>query len=130
MKERLRQFMLGRYGVDQFGQFLNIASIILLLLGILFSPLLEGIAFALILYGCFRMFSRNMEKRSAENAAYNALLQRIKGWFSLRKRQFAERKTHRFHRCPSCKQYLRVPKGKGKISITCSKCHAQFVRKT
>lgn len=130
MKERLRQFMLGRYGADQLGQFLNIAAIILLVLGIIFSRLLETIAFILIIYGFFRMFSRNIEKRNRENQAYNAVLQRIKAWFTTKKRQFAERKTHRYFRCPSCKQYLRVPKGKGKISITCAHCRSQFVRKS
>lgn len=130
MKERLRQFMLGRYGIDQYGQFLNMVSILLLLLGIVFSPWLSGIALAFIIYGYFRVFSRNTEKRYAENMAYNALRQRIKAWFVTKKRQFTERKTHRFFRCPSCKQYLRVPKGKGTISITCSHCRSQFVRKS
>lgn len=130
MKERLRQWMTGRYGLDPFGRFLNMLSLVLLIAGMLFSPLLVTISLALLIYEYFRMFSRNHWRRSQENEAYNAVRHKIKNGFSVKKRQFAERNTHRFFRCPSCRQYLRVPKGKGKISITCSHCQTQFVRKS
>ncbi|MEF2968545.1 hypothetical protein V3851_22240 [Paenibacillus sp. M1] len=130
MKERLRQFMMGRYGMDHYGRFLYIASIVCLILGMFLSPLLTLLAFALLIYQYFRMFSRNFYKRGQENNAYLAIRHRITGWFRTKKQQVAQRKTHRFYKCPSCKQTLRVPKGKGKISITCSKCHTQFVRKS
>ncbi len=130
MKERLQQFMMGRYGMDPYGRFLYIASIVCLILGMFLTPLLTLLAFALLIYQYFRMFSRNIYKRSRENSAYFAIRTRITGWFSTKKQQVAQRKTHRFYKCPSCRQALRVPKGKGNISITCSKCHTQFVRKS
>lgn len=41
-----------------------------------------------------------------------------------------QRKTHRFFKCPECGVTVRVPKGKGKIKITCPKCKNAFVRNT
>lgn len=130
MKERIRQWMLGRYGVDQFGQFLNITAIILLVLGSFFSQLLATFGFALIVYQTFRIFSRNIGKRSQENLAYISLKQKITGRFKSVGQQAKQSRTHRFYNCPSCKQKVRVPKGKGKIMITCPKCRAQFERKS
>lgn len=130
MKERMRQWMLGRYGLDPFGQFLNVAALILLVLGMIFADVLTTFAFALIIYHIFRMFSRNIVKRSRENESYLSLRQRLSGIFRSSQQQVKQRKTHRFYRCPSCRQQLRVPKGKGKINITCSTCGTAFERKS
>lgn len=130
MKERIRQWMLGRYGVDQFGQFLNITALIMLLLGSFFSRLLVSLGFALVIYQTFRICSRNIAKRSQENLAYTSLQQKITGRVKLAGQQVKQARTHRFYSCPSCKQKVRVPRGKGKIMITCPKCKAQFERKS
>lgn len=130
MKERLRHWMSGRYGMDKFGQFINIAAMIVLILGILFSELLVSIAFAAVLYQNFRMFSRNTGARSRENLAFISMQRRLKARFQSAGQQTRQRKTHRFYRCPSCKQQLRVPKGKGQIRLTCPNCKTQFERKS
>ncbi|MBU5670617.1 zinc-ribbon domain-containing protein [Paenibacillus brevis] len=130
MKERIRRWMLGRYGVDQFGQFLNITALIMLLLGSFLSRLLGTFGFVLILYQTFRIFSRNIGKRSQENLAYISLQRKITGRLKSAAQQVKQSRTHRFYNCPSCKQKVRVPKGKGKIMITCPKCRAQFERKS
>lgn len=130
MRQRMQRFMYGRYGADDLGKFLNIVILILLMLGILFEPQISSLALALLVCQFFRMFSRNTSKRAEENNAYLRVRRRITGWFSTRRQRFAQRKTHRFYRCPSCRQTLRVPKGKGKLSLTCPKCQTNFVKKS
>ena len=39
-------------------------------------------------------------------------------------------REHRYFDCPKCRQPVRVPRGKGKIMITCPKCKERFQRKT
>ena len=130
MKEKLRQSMIGRYGVDDLGRFLNILALVLLLLGAFLLPQLSGLAMGLMVIYVFRMLSRNSYKRSQENEMYLRLKQKATGWTSIYVQQFKHRKTHKYFKCPSCKQTLRVPKGKGNISITCSKCRTVFKKRS
>ena len=130
MKARLQHFMIGRYGQDDLCRFINILVLVILLLGALLLPQLTGIAFALLIICFFRIFSRNIDKRSQENYAYLKIKSNIKGWFSKYKRRFTERKTHCFFSCPSCKKTLRVPKGKGLLSITCPNCLTVFEKRS
>lgn len=130
MKEKFRRFMVGRYGMDGLGQFLNIAAIVLLVLGMFRLPLFYWLGLALVVVVYLRVFSRNTTKRIQENYAYYALRGRITGWFKTRREHFAQRRTYRFYRCPQCRQQLRVPRGRGRISITCPKCHTEFIKKS
>lgn len=130
MKERLQQFMAGRYGVDDLSRLLSVAAIILLLLGLTFVPWISSVGLALIFYNYFRAFSKNISARSQENAAYLKLKNRIAGWFSSKKKRLSQRKEYRFYKCSSCKKTIRVPKGKGKIEITCPVCHNQFIKRS
>lgn len=77
-----------------------------------------------------RIFSRNREKRVQENYAYYALRGRVTGWLSGKKKRIADSRTHRYFKCPSCGQQVRVPKGRGMIAITCPKCHTEFRKKS
>lgn len=128
MRERFQLFMYGRYGMDELGRFINILTLIILVLGVFLSPQITILAVALLVYEYFRVLSRNAYKRSRENAVYLHLRKRVKRWFFTCKQRFLQRKTHRFYRCPSCRQTLRVPRGKGKISLTCPKCHIEFIK--
>lgn len=130
MKERLRQFMLGRYGLDPYGQFLTILSMVLLVTGTLTYPVIVYAGFALFIYQYFRLFSKNIYKRNSENQKYMALQNRVTGWFAFQKLRISGRKTHRYYRCPSCRQTLRVPKGKGNLTITCTSCRTSFTGKS
>ncbi len=129
MKRKLMQFMQGRYGMDQFGRALFWAIMVCLILS-LFSKtnVFYVLGFVLLIYCYFRMFSKNYQKRYAENQRYLQLTAGLRTRLASWKRNAAQRKTHHIYRCPGCKQKIRVPRGKGKIAITCPKCHTEFVK--
>ena len=125
----LRNFMYGRYGVDQLGNFLFIAYIVLFVLS-LFIPFLSLPAYVLVIFCFFIMFSKQHYKRSLENQFYLEKTTGIRKFFNRQKNRWIYRKTHKYLKCPHCHQYLRVPRGKGEITITCPKCHKQFDNRT
>ena len=131
LSSKMQQFMIGRHGVDDFGKFLSGATMVCLVLSLFtrWDFFYWGGLF-LIGYSYFRMFSRNIPKRYAENQKYLALRYKVMTKWNLKKKHLAESKTHRFFKCPQCKQKVRVPKGRGKICITCPKCKKEFVKKS
>lgn len=131
MKEKLQRFMMGRYGVDQFSKFLNIASIVLLILS-MFSrfTLIYLLAIILIIYSYVRMFSKNHAKRYAENNKYLRMTAKFRGFFSRQKQYRNIQRTHHIYSCPSCHQKIKVPRGKGRIAIRCPKCSTEFIKKS
>lgn len=131
IREKLYRFMQGRYGVDQLSKFLLIVGIIVMLMSSIFSvPILYYVSLIIVIYAYIRTFSKNINKRYGENQKYLYYAGMVKKRFSGTKTRLTQSKTHRFFKCPSCKQKIRVPKGKGKIEITCPKCHTKFVRKS
>ncbi|MCD8053380.1 MAG: hypothetical protein LUF00_04940 [Lachnospiraceae bacterium] len=131
MREKMRQFMSGRYGADQLGRFLMGAAVVTLIIYMISRvSLFYLLALACLIWYYYRAMSRNCSKRYEENLRYLQIQNRVMGRFRLMKTHLQQRKTYRFYKCPSCKQKVRVPKGRGKISITCPKCHAEFIRKS
>lgn len=127
----IHKFFYGRNGVDQLTVFILLASLIVTLIGGIFRlSWLQLLYFAGVALAVYRTLSRNLVKRRAENQLFLQKTRSITSWFRVRRRIFQERKTHRHFKCPSCKQRLRVPRGKGNIKITCSKCGEQFSRKS
>jgi len=130
MKSRIQNFFVGRNGSDDLSKFLSIIVIVLLFLGILFGSLFTYLATALLIYSIYRMCSKNLYKRGQENESYLQLKSKVTGFFGNQKRHFNQRKTYRFYRCPSCRQELRVPRGKGSIVVSCPKCGTKFEKKS
>ena len=131
MKEKIARFMAGRYGVDYLGRFTIIAGLIALLLaGWTRSSLLKLLAWMLIIYSYYRMFSRNIYKRTQENQWYLNKTYKIRCFFARQKNMLTQRKTHHIYKCPTCKQKIRIPRGKGKIEIRCPKCNTTFIKKS
>lgn len=128
-KEKFIHFMQGRYGVDSFSKFLSGASLVLILLSIFLRwPLLDFFGFIFLGYSYFRMFSKNTQKRFAENQKYLQLTSGIRNYFHRQAALNKQRKTHHIYACPSCKQKIRIPRGHGKIEVSCPKCHTTFIR--
>ena len=119
----LRNFMMGRYGTDRLNMvILSVGLVASLLSVILRAPVMDLILFVLsygmMFWAIFRTLSRNTYKRYQENRKFLQLVGRIKD------------REHRYFDCPKCRQMVRVPRGKGKISITCPRCREKFVKKT
>ncbi|MBQ9963887.1 MAG: hypothetical protein IJP14_02070 [Clostridia bacterium] len=126
---RFQTFMYGRYGVDLLSKHLNIASLIVLILS-WFIPELYLLALALLVWSTFRIYSRNIYNRQQELFRYQNFIAKLRRRLNLLKSRFRDRKTHRFYRCPGCREFLRVPKGRGEVHITCPRCRHEIVRKT
>mgnify|MGYP003295528458 CR=1 FL=1 len=119
----LSRFMAGRYGNDKLNNAILGVGVVLCLVSLfirnsLVKMILTTLAFMLLFWANFRTFSRNTYKRYQENRRYLRLRDQIKD------------KEHRYYACPRCRQTVRVPKGKGKIAITCPKCEEKFIKKT
>ena len=128
---KYRVFMQGRYGNDELSRFLSVCGMVLLLLSLIpFLRILYFLALALLIWVCFRSFSRSVYKRQAERNFYLLKKRALLSWFNNLKRRWADRKTHKYYKCPQCRKLLRVPKGKGKIRITCPQCQTSFSKKT
>ena len=127
----MMQFMQGRYGADQMGQMLSAVSMVFLIIS-LFSRNQAWFLLAVIgiVYNYFRMFSKNISKRYAENQKYLKMTAGIRRKLASWKSQLAPRKIYHIYRCPGCKQKIRVPRGRGKIEIRCPKCNTRFVKKS
>lgn len=130
-RQKVMQFMQGRYGADQFSRFLIYLSLILLVITLFCrNNFIYYIAVIVLFYSYFRMLSRNISKRYAENQKYLSLRYKVVGRLNWIKLRIKDSKTHRIFKCPSCSQKIRVPKGKGRISIKCPKCRIEFIKKT
>lgn len=131
MKQKLQRFMAGRYGGDKLGQIYMGISMVLLVLS-LFTKwnIIYVLALGLIIYEYYRMMSKKIDKRYAENQKFMNWRYQLAVKKNKQKEQWAQRKVYHFYKCPSCKQKVRVPKGKGKICITCPKCKTDFVKKS
>lgn len=129
-RDWMEHFMEGRYGVDSFGRFLLYTAGALLLVSLFARNMIFSIIVTILLvYGYFRMMSRDTERRWEENEKYTNLKQRFLDAFRGGSRAARDR-DHVYFRCPNCHQTVRVPKGKGSIQIHCPKCHTDFIRRT
>lgn len=130
MKERLYKFMYGRYGNDSLNRFLLVLTIVFWVLSLFTTNYFYIIGVLLLVLMYFRMLSKNIYKRADENKVYLKYEYKVKGFFGRIKRDMKQRRTHHIYKCPSCKQKIRIPRGKGKIEVTCPKCSNTFVKKS
>ena len=134
----LARFMYGRNGMDQLNRALFWAYLILWLVGGIVSGILRSdllstvfnaLTWILMVLIFFRMFSKNLYKRRAENQKW------VNWWWGVKNRSAGAKarhadKEHKYFNCKNCKTICRVPVGKGKIIITCPKCGAQIEART
>ena len=138
---KMAQFFSGRTGVDALGRTVTWAALILMVLTMITHsniPYLLGMA--CLVYSIWRMLSKNYQKRYYENQKFlektagirrkfSGVPYKLKTFIPRAKANYQQRKIYAIFKCPSCKQKLRAPRGRGKIQVTCSKCHAQFIKK-
>lgn len=119
----LQRFMAGRYGTDRLNMVILCAGLVASLLSVWIQAapwnlIFWALSYGLMIWAIFRCLSRNTYKRYRENR-----------WFLQQKDRLKDRQN-RYFDCPKCRQTVRVPRGKGKIAITCPRCREKFVRKT
>lgn len=129
MMEKFKRFMMGRYGVDQLSNGLNFLFFILFLCGLIFKAnflFILGIIVLVFMY--YRIFSKNFAARYNENRIYTNFMSPVYNLFDKIKLKFTRKKdkNYKYFKCKNCHQELRIPKGKGKVTITCPKCHTSF----
>lgn len=131
MRNRIQRFMIGRYGFDEFGKFLVKLALILCIVDIFTSSKILDTWFLIItIYAYFRILSKNHYKRSLENQKFLALKNKVLGNLSSKNSTMTQRKTYHIYKCPTCQQKIRIPKGKGRICITCPRCKTEFTKKS
>lgn len=123
--------MAGRYGADDLNGFMMGLMAVFVVLQVFFQQSVFSLCAILSLMVCYyRMFSKDIAKRSEENGKYLFYRQKYLGIFTKKKKQFLDKKTHHIYKCPQCRQKIRVPKGKGMIEIRCPKCNSVFRKKS
>ena len=122
LKQWLRNFMAGRYGTDKLNMALLWTSVIVMVVSLFCSGALRSVLgivyYGLLIVALLRTFSRNTYKRYQENRKFMMLVDRFKD------------RQHKYFDCPRCRQVVRVPRGKGKIAISCPKCGEKFIKKS
>ena len=130
IRQALMRFMYGRNGIDQLGTFMillyHIVWVVQLISHWFFLIIFEYLLLILVL---FRMLSRNVARRRAENAKFLQVVRPIKSFWVTRRNRMKDR-DHRYFKCPNCGQQMRVPRGKGRITVHCRTCGATFEEKS
>lgn len=130
MREKMMRFMQGRYGNDRLGQVMLVLALVCVVLSLFRIPFISTAGLVILILSYYRMFSRQISKRAAENQRYLRLEWKLQAKLQGRKQALSQRRTHRIYRCPSCRQKIRVPRNRGRIAITCRKCGTEFIKKT
>lgn len=126
----LRRMMYGRYGADQLGCAMLVVYLVLYVVSMFTRLWPLSVLSSLLAVAClYRMLSRNIPKRQRENARFLKITSRPRAWWRRRRMIHAD-KAHRYFKCPSCGQQLRVPRDKGKIKVTCRSCGTSFETKS
>lgn len=126
-----RKFMYGRYGVDQLTRGLIVFALILALISTFTGNIaIHLLSYIPILFAIFRALSKDIQRRTKENFIYTQMTAKLKSKAKNLALVMFGTKTHKYYRCSRCKQMIRVPRGKGKICITCPKCRQEFVKRT
>ena len=134
MRDMLSQFFVGRNGFDALTKLLLVLAVALWI----GSRFASGGLYRLLFYGflflagvcIFRSLSRNITRRQEENRRFTGMADRFRGsseTLNNRREQYMEYKVFK---CPSCGMKMRVPRGEGKVRVTCRQCGTVFEKKT
>lgn len=129
--KRLRNFMNGRYGYDQLNKILIVIYLIIYISTFFIrNYAITVITYIPLIFAFYRIFSKDIEKRTQENFRFIRGLNLMKSKLRNLCLILIGTKTHKYFLCSRCRQTIRIPKGKGKICITCPKCRMEFVKRT
>ncbi len=131
MRDKVQRFMYGRYGFDELSKVALAATLVLMVVSLFTkNRFIYLVSLILLVFSYWRALSKNTKKRQQENRKFLSIRYRgVARWGKWKERQ-AQKKVYRFYKCPGCGQMVRVPKGRGRICITCPKCQVEFIRKS
>lgn len=130
-RERIARFMYGRYGSDGLNQWISGTVLVLIVLNLFLQwSVISILELALLVFAIFRMLSRNIDRRRKENNTFYKYKGKLTGWFRRQWSMLKQRKAYHIYTCPGCKQKIRIPRGKGRIEISCPKCRTTFIKKS
>ncbi|MBQ8572551.1 MAG: hypothetical protein IJ451_03705 [Ruminococcus sp.] len=129
--QKIQQFMYGRNGFDSYSFFLFIVALLIstanfFVWGYWASLIMYAVQLLILGYATFRILSKNVYKRSAENRRYQKIWGAVKSFFVLQKNRIRDIKTHRYRKCKYCKATLRLKRRRGKHTVRCPKCRGEF----
>jgi hypothetical protein len=148
IKDGFSNFMQGRNGMDDLARAESMALVGLMLVWLILSGIFSATGLSATMFGSiilalfnvlfwvliihmyFRVFSRNINKRYEENQKFANLRYRMVVERNRRKKERSQSGAYKFFSCPTCNQRVRVPKGRGKICITCPKCRTEFTKRS
>ncbi len=131
-RRRVTNWMRGRYGVDELTNFLIYVAMILVIINLFVrNYVLSIICAAIIIYAYWRIMSKNVAARRDENEHFfSGAMRPLRAWMRDPQAAFKEARSYKHVQCPDCGQRIRVPRGKGKIRVTCPKCSKKFEAKS
>jgi DNA-directed RNA polymerase subunit RPC12/RpoP len=128
LRDKINRFMQGRNGVDDlYKALLFVIFILLVVNNFLNSPVVSLITWAGLVWAISRALSKNIYKRKIENKKYlEKIGNPVKSKFSIFRKKYEDRKTHKYYKCKNCGTNLRLPKKKGTLMVKCPKCKNTF----
>ena len=131
MRDKILKFMQGRYGYDKLSGCMCILSLVLMVTNLFVSSWILSIASATLLVLCYmRIFSKNTDKRYNENMIYMNYRGKIIMFFQKIKKYISDSRHYVLFKCPDCGQKMRIPRGKGRVIVTCPKCKKNIPKKS
>ncbi|SFB96007.1 hypothetical protein SAMN04488102_10214 [Alkalibacterium subtropicum] len=128
---KLMFYMKGRYGYDELSKVLILFGLVLSIFSnFTGGGILNLLALASIAYGGLRVLSREKGNRRRELQQYIKLKQSVLSSYRKYRNRWIQRKAFKITKCPSCKQKIRIPRGRKKVRVTCPSCQNKFIRKT
>lgn len=131
MLQRFLRFMQGRYGVDELSKFMIGSSFFLAILNIFVRTyVISAFLWIVMIWIYFRIFSKNKYKRYQENQFFLKYAIPVENAARKEINLLKLRKDFYIYKCPTCKQKIKIPRGKGKIAIRCPKCRNEFIKRS
>lgn len=131
MLQKVLRFLQERYGIDDLSKLMMGIVFILAVINMFFRlPVLSAVIWAVIILIYFRMFSKNKYKRYQENQLYLKYMEPFQNWIRKQINIIKLRKDYHIYTCPTCKQKIKIPRGKGRIAVRCPKCRTEFIKKS
>ena len=131
--EKISRFMYGRYGMDQFGRFLFILSLVFWAISAIlrWTPLYKAylvfwlLNTAIYVFAFYRILSRNTWQRQVENERYLRFREKMLPFVRSGKEKLGSR-DYIFRKCRFCGAKLRLKRVRGAHTTRCPKCGKTF----